>query len=40
MAAYALPIIRDHLLAAQAAGKEVGVDSATVADSKKMAEGH
>jgi putative membrane protein len=40
MAAYALPIVRDHLLAARAAGKEVGVDSATVADSKKMAETH
>jgi putative membrane protein len=39
MAAYALPAVRDHLLAARAAGKEVGVDSATVADSKKVAEG-
>jgi putative membrane protein len=34
MAAYALPIVREHLLAARAAAKEVGVDSATVARSK------
>ena len=40
MAAYALPIVRDHLLAAKAAGKEVGVDSAAVADSRKMANTH
>ena len=38
MAAYALPIVRDHLLSAQAAGKEVGVDSATVARSEHVAE--
>ena len=35
-----LPIVRDHLLAAKAAGKEVGVDSAAVADSRKMANTH
>jgi putative membrane protein len=40
MAAYALPIVREHLLAARAAGKEVGVDSAVVAGSKKMAQSH
>jgi putative membrane protein len=34
MAAYALPIVREHLLAARAAAKEVGVDSLTVARSK------
>jgi putative membrane protein len=39
MAAYELPIVQDHLLAARAAGKEVGVDSAVVAESQKVAEG-
>jgi putative membrane protein len=34
MAAYALPIVQEHLLAARAAAKEVGVDSATVAQSR------
>jgi putative membrane protein len=34
MAGYTLPIVRDHLLAARAAAKEVGVDSATVARSQ------
>jgi putative membrane protein len=34
MAAYALPIVREHLLAARAAAKEVGVDSLTVARGK------
>jgi putative membrane protein len=38
MAAYALPIVREHLLAARAAAKEVGVDSATVARSRREAE--
>jgi predicted outer membrane protein len=38
MAAYALPIVREHLLAAQAAAKEVGVDSATVARSQDRAD--
>jgi putative membrane protein len=39
MAAYALPIVREHLVAARAAAKEVGVDSATVARSRRVAEG-
>jgi putative membrane protein len=39
MAAYALPIVREHLLAARAAAKEVGVDSTTVARSQDKAEG-
>jgi predicted outer membrane protein len=39
MAAYALPIVREHLLAARAAAKEVGVDSATVARSHDKTEG-
>ena len=34
MAAYVLPIVREHLLAARAAAKEVGVDSLTVARGK------
>jgi putative membrane protein len=34
MAAYALPIVQEHLLAARAAAKEVGVDSTTVAQSR------
>jgi putative membrane protein len=34
MAAYALPIVREHLLAARAAAKEVGVDSVTAARGK------
>jgi putative membrane protein len=38
MAGYARPIVLDHLLSAQAAGKEVGVDSATVARSEHVAE--
>jgi putative membrane protein len=38
MAGYALPIVREHLLAARAAAKEVGVDSATVARSQDKAE--
>jgi putative membrane protein len=38
LAAYALPIVREHLMAARAAAKEVGVDSATVARSKGGAE--
>jgi hypothetical protein len=38
MAGYALPIVREHLLAARAAGKEVGVDSATVAQKQDRAE--
>src|SRR5882724_3840502 len=38
MAAYALPIVREHLLLARAAAKEVGVDSATVARSRRVAE--
>jgi len=39
MAAYALPIVRDHLLSARAVGKEVGVDSSVVAESRHVAEG-
>jgi putative membrane protein len=39
MAAYALPIVEEHLLAARTAAKEVGVDSATVARSRRKAEG-
>ena len=39
MAAYALPIVQDHLLAARAVGKEVGVDSSVVAESRHVAEG-
>jgi putative membrane protein len=38
MAAYALPIVQDHLLAARAAAKDVGVDSAVVAQSERVAE--
>lgn len=38
MAAYELPIVQDHLLSAQAAAKEVGVDSAMVARSRAVAE--
>jgi putative membrane protein len=38
MAGYALPIVREHLLAARAAAKEVGDDSATVARSQDKAE--
>jgi putative membrane protein len=34
MAAYALPIVQEHLVAARAAAKEVGVDSAAVARSR------
>jgi hypothetical protein len=33
MAAYALPIVQEHLVAARVAGREVGVDSAVVAQS-------
>jgi putative membrane protein len=38
MAAYELPIVQDHLLAARSVGKEVGVDSAVVAESRHVAE--
>jgi len=38
MAGYARPIVLDHLLSAKAAGKEVGVDSATAAQSEHVAE--
>ncbi len=38
MAAYALPIVQEHLAAARVAAKEVGVDSATVARSQRVAE--
>jgi len=34
MAAYALPIVQDHLQNARAAGKEIGLDSTAVARSK------
>ncbi|HET7470145.1 MAG TPA: DUF4142 domain-containing protein [Gemmatimonadales bacterium] len=34
MAAYALPIVQDHLLNARAAAKEIGLDSTAVARSK------
>jgi putative membrane protein len=39
MAAYELPIVQDHLMAARAAGKEVGVDSAVVAQSRDAVKG-
>jgi hypothetical protein len=34
MAAYALPIVQDHLQNARAVAKEIGVDSTAVARSK------
>jgi len=39
LAAYALPLMQEHLLAASAAGKEVGVDSTVVKESQKVAAG-
>jgi putative membrane protein len=39
MASYELPIVREHLLAAAGAAKEVGVDSTVVNESQRIAAG-